>query len=46
MLLTGGQGGPAANGSLEITSKLVVATDGQGRSVAAKLILKPIQGDK
>ncbi len=44
MMLTGaGAAGP--DGLPEMTSKLVVATDGQGKSLSAKLTLKPMQGD-
>jgi hypothetical protein len=43
MMLSGAVG---ADGLPEMTSKLVVATDGQGKTLDAKLMLKPMQGDK
>ncbi|HVT83267.1 MAG TPA: hypothetical protein VHM90_21690, partial [Phycisphaerae bacterium] len=44
MMLNGGA--VAGDGLPEMASKLVVATDGQGKAVNAKLTLKPMQGDK
>jgi hypothetical protein len=44
MMLTG-PGALGADGLPEMTSKLVVATDGQGKTVNAKLMLKPMQGE-